>query len=65
MNTKSRHVLKGWLELSSDERQWVAKEINDSNEKTTSEKDILKKSLNENLGITFGPLENGCPCCGK
>ena len=65
MNTKCRRVLKGWLELSSSERQWVAKEINDSNDKTTSEKDALKKSLNENLGITFGPLENGCPCCGK
>lgn len=63
MNTKARRVLKGWLELTQQERQWVAQRINQTN--TDYAENSLRKSLDESLSVTFGPLKEGCPCCGR
>lgn len=63
MNTKARRVLKGWLELSHQERQWVTQRINEND--TAIAENNLRKTLDESLGLTFGPLKEGCPCCGR
>jgi len=64
MNAKTERVFKGFLSLSSVERQDLIKEINDFYKETLT----VQKSIQESYvkRADLGPLLSAsCPCCGR
>ena len=62
MNKKTFRVIKGYSELSYEERKEI-RELIERYEKTKfEERKIVIKALNESVG----PLDSdNCPCCGR
>ncbi len=62
MNKKTFKVLKGYSELSFDEKKEIREQIEKYDGTTFDKRDSIIKALNESVG----PLDsNVCPCCGK
>lgn len=61
MNKKTYKVIKGYSELTFDERK-VIREAIERYEKEISNRVSIIKSFSDSVG----PLDNNsCPCCGK
>jgi len=67
MTKQSEIVFAGWLKLSAAERQEVEAEIR--NFKNSSTQQQINKSLDfsESVrqAVRLGPIQGGCPCCGR
>lgn len=63
MTDKARRVLNGYAELSESEKEWVKIQINQYDRSSALEKSATKRSIQES--VVLGPLETGCPCCGR
>lgn len=62
MNKKTFKVLKGYSELSFEERKEIREQIEKYDSTAYEKRDTIIKALNESVG----PLDtNSCPCCGK
>jgi hypothetical protein len=58
-------VLKGLLELSTEERREVIRELQSNETKSFSEKRSLNESIEKAQRI-MGPItSSSCPCCGR
>jgi hypothetical protein len=58
MNDKTRAVFNGYLRLSRAEKRELIEEIR-------KEIDNFQKGISEPPMISLGPIEGGCPCCGR
>ncbi|MDF2532199.1 MAG: hypothetical protein K0Q65_1780 [Clostridia bacterium] len=65
MKEKVKVVIKGFINLTQEERQEFIAEVNKFINGTSMEKTAFQKSLNESYSIDLGPTSGGCPCCGK
>jgi hypothetical protein len=62
MNRKTTAVVAGFIRLSPAERAEALAEIN----RFTQGNEQLRKSITENAErMELGPIQGGCPCCGK
>jgi len=63
MNDKVLAVINGFESLNEEERKQFIEDIN----KLLQGKRALRKSViaNESFTISLGPLQGGCPCCGR
>ena len=62
MNKQTFKVIKGYSELSYDERKKVRETIEKYEKEEISKRSILLKGLFESVG----PLDQDtCPCCGR
>jgi hypothetical protein len=65
MNEKTKRVFRGWLELSSTEREEFQKAIDEYNRASETRKRELRESYDRVIKMQTGPLSQGCPCCGR
>jgi hypothetical protein len=63
MTENTRRVLKGFIELSDDEKQEFVDELQKWSDLDFSERRRYQKSIQESVDL--GPLSSACPCCGK
>lgn len=64
MSSKAEHVFKGFLNLTSEEKNALIEEINNYyKESSTAQKSIIERF---NKRADLGPLLSAsCPCCGR
>ena len=58
MNTKTKTVYRGYLNLTDAEKIDFLKKVKELNESTAS-------VLIEKIAMDVGPLSDPCPCCGR
>ena len=63
MNSRTKTVLKGFMSLTSDEKNDLIEEMNRYIKSDEKRKDELRESIYQSL--ILGPLKDPCPCCGK
>jgi|GEM_PF-4601516 len=60
MTNKTKLVVKGFSELTSSEKRDFLEKVKELEDvETYSEKRIILEKIN------LGPVNDGCPCCGK
>lgn len=60
MTNKTKLVVKGFSELTNSEKRDFLEKVRELEEvETYSEKRIILEKIN------LGPVNDGCPCCGK
>ncbi len=65
MNMRQKAVLKGFIQLSQQERNELVEELNKlQNPPTPNTRELLERSIKGEV-INFGPAPSGCPCCGR
>lgn len=68
MERKVALVLKGFTELSPQQRQEVLQELGKIQTGGMQEQ-LVRKSIGDSIQssttMTFGPAPTGCPCCGR
>ena len=62
MNNKTRVVFRGWVSLSSEEKRDFSSEMQSYDRRTLEGQREVRKSLTE---VNLGPVQQGCPCCGR
>lgn len=67
MNKKTALVLKGFIELSETEKAEAIDELKKYLAGSRAIQESLSKSYDsvKGSGVTFGPLKESCPCCGR
>ena len=65
MTDKQKVVLKGLIELSSEERKEVIREAQIFETKTFSERINLNEALGKSQKVLGPTSGNSCPCCGR
>ncbi len=67
MNNKTKQVIRGWLNLTEEEKEEFNNILNDYEGKTyTFEKKSFVEEIEKSVvGIVLGPTEGSCPCCGR
>ncbi|HCV03761.1 MAG TPA: hypothetical protein DG048_14025 [Pseudoalteromonas sp.] len=74
MEDNTLMVLRGFLELSDSEKKKVTKLLEEYNDYPALTTKKIKETVNEfwtksqalaKSEINLGPLNQGCPCCGK
>ncbi len=70
MNQKVLMVLKGFHELSTDEKVQLIAEINKYQQGSPSVRIGLESGFYESVrksqaAVNFGPAPGSCPCCGR
>jgi len=63
MSSKVDKVIRGWLELSEDEKRSFDDFLRKYKEGGYSQKSQLRESVFHRL--QSGPLGSSCPCCGR
>jgi hypothetical protein len=59
-------VMRGFLNLSINERNEFIEEINNYIKAEENKKKTLKEGFDKKACLSLGPLkQSGCPCCGK
>ena len=66
MTDKTKFVMKGYIELSDEEKADFIDELNNYNKSGRA----LQENFSERVGksinsVVFGPLSKQCPCCGR
>jgi hypothetical protein len=54
-------VMRGYLALSDNEREWVYDRAQRLHIGSTTKEDVFR----EMIGVVLGPLGHPCPCCGR
>jgi hypothetical protein len=62
MDKKTATVLRGYLQLDSEEQDEFIKELNNYIRGNFSVRKSVQDSIDQ---IYLGPLGNTCPCCGR
>lgn len=66
MEKRIARVLKGYIELSDNEKAELIRLFASLNSANFSERQTVTKSMNDSLNrIDMGPVGAGCPCCGR
>lgn len=67
MTDKTKLVLKGFFDLSDDERSEFIDELNKYlKSPTPQQKRLLREGIEKSAEkIVLGPLDGSCPCCGR
>jgi hypothetical protein len=66
MTDKGKLVLQGYFALPDNEKKEVEKVINDYNTAPYTEGKLsAKRAYSDSNRITMGPVQTGCPCCGR
>lgn len=59
-------VLRGFINLSIDEKNEFLAEVGNYIKAEESKKKTLKEGVDKKACYSLGPLkQSGCPCCGK
>jgi len=58
MNDKTQAVFNGYLNLSQQEKNDLLTEIG-------KERDRRRRGIVESNTVSLGPIQGGCPCCGR
>ncbi len=62
MNDNIRKVLRGYVNLTEDEKKEVEKILGFPDRDTMIRQGYVDRATKE---FTLGPVHGGCPCCGK
>jgi len=67
MDAKSSQVLKGLLALTEAQQKSVLDEYLRYAREGTSGKKVIIENVEKSIraGISMGPTDTGCPCCGR
>lgn len=65
MNKNTAKVLQGFLRLSQAEQNEFIENLNDYLRRPQYRQFELSEQIRRDAGVTFGPLNEPCPCCGK
>ncbi len=66
MDRKLAAVIIGYVSLSPDQRREFREAVQEFEKEDASEKIATKSRLSPSvIKMELGPLEGGCPCCGR
>ncbi|MEK0336650.1 MAG: hypothetical protein QQN41_04355 [Nitrosopumilus sp.] len=65
MNTKTKRVFAGWLNLSDSERQLLMEAIGKFEKSLSFDKRRILEEMEKTVGVVLGPTTGSCPCCGR
>lgn len=66
MNSKTLTVFTGYVNLSSTERREFIETLQEFEEEAPRNKVAIKSRFDPSaIKMELGPLEGGCPCCGR
>lgn len=66
MSDRISIVLKGFTELTSEERIAFVKELNEYIVADYQRKVVLNEGFEKRATLSLGPINSdGCPCCGR
>lgn len=68
MNTKTKRVFQGFIQLTEAEKKDLLDEIKKYTDGTPTQKRVIVEASLEDFRkstVNFGPMPSGCPCCGK
>lgn len=66
MTDKTKLVVEGYLNLSKEEKDEFAKEVNKYNNGNRVSQENFSESIRKSKNsIVLGPTGESCPCCGR
>jgi hypothetical protein len=66
MNEKTKKVLRGWIALSYSEKRDFQAAVSEYDSASERRKTEISESVRSSVEkMDTGPLNSGCPCCGK
>lgn len=67
LNKNTALVLQGFLKLSKIEQEEFIKNLHDYQQRSLYSYSTIEldETIRKSINVTFGPLNEACPCCGK